>query len=92
LLDQVTALANKKFPGDEDCTTYGQVTDDIFSIHSRALTSTSSYLSNQDAPSRTLGDVRNSERSLEEKMWSAMDLDSPSQPLPLVQKRENFYY
>ena len=88
----VTALANKKFPEDEDCTTYGRLTNDIFSVQSRALTSASGYLSNQDASVITSVNASNAEPSLEEKMWSAMSLDSPTQPLPLVQKRDNFYY
>ena len=86
----VTALANKKFPEDEDCATYGRLTSDIFSVQSRALTSASDYLSNQD--SSIISNTSNPEPSLEEKMWSAMALDSPTQPLPLVQKRENFFY
>ena len=86
----VTALANKKFPEDDDCATYGRLTSDIFSVQSRALTSASDYLSNQDAS--IISNTSNPEPSLEEKMWSAMALDSPTQPLPLVQKRENFFY
>ena len=88
----VTALANKKFPEDDDCTSYGRLTSGIFSAQSRALTSASDYLSNQDASIITSENVSNAEPSLEEKMWSAMALDSPTRPLPLVQKRENFYY
>lgn len=91
LLDQVKALANKKFPEDDDCTTYGRLTSEIFSVQSRALTSASDYISNQDA-SMISENGSNVEPSLEEKMWSAMALDSPTQPLPLIQKRENFYY
>lgn len=91
LLDQVTALANKKFPEDDDGTSYGRLTHDIFSVQSRALTSASDYLSNQDA-SMMSENASIVEPSLEEKMWSAMALDSPTQPLPLIQKRENFYY
>ena len=86
----VTALANKKFPEDDDSATYGRLTSDIFSVQSRALTSASDYLSNQDAS--IISNTSNPEPSLEEKMWSAMPLDSPTQPLPLVQKRENFFY
>ena len=87
----VKALANKKFPEDDDCTTYGRLTSEIFSVQSRALTSASDYISNQDA-SMISENGSNVEPSLEEKMWSAMALDSPTQPLPLIQKRENFYY
>lgn len=90
LLDQVTALANKKFPEDDN-STYGRLTSEIFSVQSRALTSASDYLSNEDA-STISENASNIEPSLEEKMWSAMALDSPTQPLPLIQKRENFYY
>ena len=85
-------MANKKFPEDEDCTTYGRLTSDIFSVQSKALTSASDYLSNQDASLITTENISNAEPSLEDKMWSAMGLESPTQPLPLVQKRENFYY
>jgi len=91
ILDQVTALANKKFPEDDDCTTYGRLTSELFSVQSKTLNSASDYLSNQDS-SIISDNASNEEPSLEEKMWSAMALDSPTQPLPLVQKRENFYY
>ena len=87
----VTALANKKFPEDEDCTTYGRLTSELFSVQSKTLNSASDFLSNQDS-SIISDNASNEEPSLEEKMWSAMALDSPTQPLPLVQKRENFYY
>lgn len=63
----------------------------MFSVQSKTLNSASDYLSNQDS-SIISDNASNEEPSLEEKMWSAMALDSPTQPLPLVQKRENFYY
>ena len=88
----VTALANKKFPEDDDCTSYGQLTEDIFSVQSRALKTTSNYINNQEGSLIVSGNVSSSEQTLEEKMWSAMSLDSPPHPLPLIQKRENFYY
>ena len=87
----VTALANKKFPEDDECTTYGRLTSELFSVQSKTLNSASDYLSNQDS-SIISDDASKEEPSLEEKMWSAMALDSPTQPLPLVQKRENYYY
>lgn len=98
---QVTALANKKFPEDDDCTSSysGRLTHEIFSVQSRTLASTTSYLKNNkrssatDAMSTSSGICRDSD-DLSEKMWSAIGLDdpSPTQPLPLVQKRENDFY